>query len=241
MLSQDLKLKQHWPLQILLLCLQNKTVIIPHVAWRTFVSMRFVFTGFTYAVILNKTVWKTVFESGEEIITFRGKEHDVLKTVLATQKLEEKKRSFAFTFKKKLFMSRIINTISYKVRKELEKTFYLLPVPRKLTEISLMLWSQKFKTRNTRKSWVVTDEVGNNSLFLYFPLELVTLSLCLPSTLLYSENASHILCEIVQLIKIIMLNVERLFLTSIYIWRFLLLVQFWNSSGVFGFSFFFQQ
>lgn len=62
--------------------------------------MRFVFTGFTYAVILNKTVWKTVFESGEEIITFRGKEHDVLKTVLATQKLEEKKRSFAFTFKK---------------------------------------------------------------------------------------------------------------------------------------------
>lgn len=138
MQSQDLKLKQHWPLQILLLRLQNKTVIIPHVAWRTFVSMRFVFTCFTYAVILNKTVWKTVFESGEEIIIFHGKGHDVLKTILATQKLEEKKK-FCIYILKKLFMSRIINTISYKVRKELEKTCYLLPVPRKLTEISHML------------------------------------------------------------------------------------------------------
>jgi len=69
--------------------------------------MRFVFTAFTYAALMNKIVWKTVFQSGGEIITFHEKQHDVLKTVLATQKLEEK-ICFAFKFfLKKLFMTTI--------------------------------------------------------------------------------------------------------------------------------------
>lgn len=72
-------------------------------AWRVFVSVRFVFTAFAYADLLNASVWKTVFQSGGEIITCCTKQYDALKTVLATQKLKGKVCSAFIYFLKNNF------------------------------------------------------------------------------------------------------------------------------------------
>lgn len=102
---QDLKSRQYWSPQLWMDILPPKqksnnsscglnSICVSNVCYNSFCISR----------PFEQKCWKTVFQSGREIITCCAKQYDALKTVLATEKLKEKVCSAFINFLKNNFL-----------------------------------------------------------------------------------------------------------------------------------------